>query len=178
MKEKVTVIVLTTYHGKSRLPEDEITIFRPIPNFLESYVPNNALYRALRYIFLPSSTFLCTLIIVLKYRPKIIHVHSSTAITAGACLFSQLFRIPIIIEVQDLFPKQFPLKWVIKKGCSPRYIALGKKVEEMLVSIDIPKKIILTLPLARLPIKRKNIKKDRQRHDFSVHWGIDQNKGN
>ncbi len=138
-------------------PEDNIIIFRPIPNFLESYVPNNALYRALRYIFLPASTFFGIFFIVLKYRPKTIHVHSSTAITAGACLFSQLFRIPIIIDVQDLFPEQFPLKWVIKNGCSPRYIALGKKVEEMLVSINIPKKNILTLPLARLPIERKNL---------------------
>ncbi len=46
------------------------------------------------------------------------------------------------------------MKQVIRTGCSPRYIALGKKVEEMLVSINIPRKNILTLPLARLPIER------------------------
>jgi glycosyltransferase involved in cell wall biosynthesis len=63
--------------------------------------------------------------------------------------------------VQDLFPERFPLKWVIKTGYSPRYIALGKKVEEMLISINIPQKNILTLPLARLPIKRNIMEKSR-----------------
>lgn len=148
-----------------RVPSDNTMTFRLIPNFLESYVPNNAIYRALRYIFLPATTFLVTLFIILRYRPKIIHVHSSTAITPGACLFSQLLRIPIIIDVQDFFPKQFPLNWVIKIGHSPRYIALGKKIEEMLVSINIPKQNILTLPLASLPIERKIMETPKRKMD-------------
>lgn len=147
----------------SRAPEDNVTIFRTIPNLLESYVPDNAIFKALRYIFLPAATFFSTLFIFLRYRPKIIHVHSSTAITAGACLFSQLFRTPVVIDVQDLFPARFPLKWVIKTGYSPRYIALGKKVEDMLVSIKIPKKNILTLQLARLPINRKIMEKSKRK---------------
>ena len=147
----------------SGLPEDNVTIFRTIPNLLESYVPNYAIFKALRYIFLPAATFFIMIFIFLRYRPKIIHVHSSTAITAGACFFSQVFRIPIVIDVQDLFPERYPLKWVIKTGCSPRYIALGKKVEEMLVSIKIPQKNILTLPLARLPVKRKIMEKSKRK---------------
>lgn len=160
------MIVLTTHHSTPGLPEDNVTIFRTIPNLLESYVPNNAIFKALRYIFLPAATFFSTLFIVLRYRPKIIHVHSSTAITAGACLFSQLFRIPIVIDVQDLFPERFPLKWVIKTGYSSRYIALGKKVEEMLASINIPQKNILTLQLARLPINRKIMEKSKRKANY------------
>ncbi|VVB88636.1 Trehalose synthase [uncultured archaeon] len=147
--------MLTTYHHDPVEPEHNVKIFRTIPNLLESYVPNNAAYKALRYLILPAMTFLSIFFIHLRYRPKLIHVHSSTSITSGVCLFSLLFRIPVFVDVQDLFPGQFPLKRVIKTGCMPRYIALGKKVEEMLVSINIPNKKILTLPLARLPIERK-----------------------
>lgn len=147
--------MLTTYHHDPVEPEYNVKMFRSIPNLLESYVPNSSAYKALRYLILPAMTFISILFIHLQYRPKLIHVHSSTSITLGACLFSSLFRVPVFIDVQDLFPGQFPLKRVIKIGCMPRYIALGKKVEEMLVSINIPNKKILTLPLARLPLDGK-----------------------
>ncbi len=160
------VIVLTTYHVSSVEETKGINIFRTIPNLLETYVPNNALYKCLRYTFLPVATFLSIFFLFLRYRPKLIHTHSSTSITLGACLFSLLFRLPIVIDVQDLFPKDLPLRWVIKVGCSPRYIALGKKVDEMLILIDIPAQKILTLPLARIPlvneIMDKQIKNDEK----------------
>ncbi len=147
--------MLTTHHGGPVEAEYNVKIFRTIPNLLESYVPNNAAYKALRYLILPAMTFISIFFIHLRYRPKLIHVHSSTSITSGACLFSLLFRIPVFVDVQDLFPGEFPLNSIIKTGYIPRYIALGKKVEEMLVSINIPNKKILTLPIARLPIERK-----------------------
>lgn len=144
------VIVLTTYYSGSTSSEDDVKVFRTIPNFLESYVPNNALYKALRYFFLPAATFLSILFIFLRYRPRLIHAHSSTSITPGACVFSLFFRVPIVIDVQDMFPAEFPLKWVIKIGFAPRYIAIGNEIAKMLLSINIPAQKILTLPLTRL----------------------------
>lgn len=147
--------MLTTYNRDHVEPEYNVKILRTIPNLLESYVPDNAAYKVLRYLILPATTFISTFFICLRYRPKLMHVHSSTSITSGACLFSLLFRIPVFVDVQDMFPGEFPLNRIIKIGCMPRYIALGKKVEKMLVSINIPNKNILTLPIARLPIERK-----------------------
>lgn len=165
IKDDADVIVLTTRHGRPSEPEKGIRIFRTIPNLLESYVPNKAVYRMLRYFLLPSTTFLSALFIFLRYRPKLVHAHSSTSVTLGACLFSFLFRVPIIIDVQDMFPKELPLKWVIKVGCSPRYIALGKSVEEMLYSIDIPKEKILTQSLAPIYSTKKIVEKPRTERD-------------
>lgn len=144
------MIVLTTYHHDPVESEYNVKMFRTIPNLLESYVPNNAAYKALRYLILPAMTFISTFFIYLRYRPKLIHVHSSTSITSGACLFSLLFRIPVFIDVQDLFPRDFPLNWVIKTGYMPRYIALGIEAEKILLSIGIPIQRIFTLPPARL----------------------------
>jgi glycosyltransferase involved in cell wall biosynthesis len=166
LNESMDVIVLTTYHVRPVEQTKGINIFRTIPNLLETYVPNNAIYKNLRYLFVPAATFVSIFFIFLRYRPKLMHVHSSTSVTLGACLFSLLFRLPIVIDVQDLFPKDLPLRRIIKLGCSPRYIALGKKVEEMLISIGIPSQRILTLPLARLPITKeiaeKQIKEDKK----------------
>lgn len=148
------IIVLTTHQRDSVEPEYNVKIFRTIPNLLESYVPNNAAYKALRYLILPAMTFISIFFIYLRYRPKLIHVHSSTSITSGACLFSLLFRIPVFVDVQDLFPGEFPLNRIIKIGCMPRYIALGSEVEKILLSIGIPIHRILTLPPARLSMGR------------------------
>jgi glycosyltransferase involved in cell wall biosynthesis len=65
-----------------------------------------------------------------------------------------LFRIPVFVDVQDLFPGEFPLNRIIKIGCMPRYIALGSEVEKILLSIGIPIHRILTLPPARLSMGR------------------------
>lgn len=165
LKEKMDVVVLTTYHSIPTEPKKGIRIFRTIPNFLESHVPNNAAYRMLRYLLLPIATFLSALFIFLRYRPRLMHTHSSTSITFGACLFSLLFRVPIVIDVQDLFPKEFPLRWVIKLGYSPRYITLGKSVEEMLHSINIPEQKILALLPAHLPPIKKIVEKPRREGD-------------
>jgi glycosyltransferase involved in cell wall biosynthesis len=164
LKDKLNVIVLTTRHSKA-VASNDIKLFRTIPNFLETYVPDNIVYKMLRYLFLPAATFLSSFIIYLRHRPKLIHVHSSTSITLGACLFSLLFRIPIVIDAQDLFPRNFPLKWVIKIGHTPRYIALGKKVEEMLLSINIPKKKILTLQPAHPSFEKKITEKPKKGRD-------------
>lgn len=158
------MIVLTTHHDKLASSEDGIKIFRTIPNFLESYVPDKTMYKAIRYFFLPATTFISSLFIFLRYKPRLMHVHSSTSITLGACIFSLLFRVPIVIDVQDMFVGEFPLKWVIKIGCSPRYIALGNEVKKLLLSISIPNQKIFTLPLSRLPIG-KEIKRNSERKE-------------
>lgn len=157
LKAKLDIVVLTTYHRGPVKPEYNVKMFRTIPNLLESYVPNSAAYKVLRYLILPAMTFISTFFICLRYRPKLIHVHSSTSITSGACLFSLLFRIPVFVDVQDLFPREFPLNRVIKIGCMPRYIALGSEVENILLSIGIPIHRIFTLPPARLSQDIKGI---------------------
>ncbi len=63
-----------------------------------------------------------------------------------------------------MFVGEFPLKWVIKIGCSPRYIALGNEVKNLLLSINIPNLKIFTLPLAHFPIG-KEIKKNSERKE-------------
>lgn len=149
LKEEMEVLILTTRDSSHLEPESGIRVFRTIPNLLASYVPDSSIYRLLRYLILPAATFLSIFFIFLKYRPGIMHVHSSTAITFGASIFSFLFRVPVVIDVRDMFPEKLPLRWVIKIGRSPRYIALGKRVNEMLLSIGISQGRILTQPLAR-----------------------------
>lgn len=128
--------ILTTRHKNSSiiLKKDRITIYRFIPNFIESTL-------IIRLIFLPLITFFTTLYICLIHRINLIHTHSSSAITMGVSLVSAIFRVPIILDVQDLMV----LPFILKLGKIKTYIATGNKISNLINKHGIQKNKILVI---------------------------------
>ena len=139
LKNKAQVFVLTTYYKGEKFIEkkDTIRLFRIIPNVL---VGN----RFLRYITLPIISFLATLVLSLIYRPKCIHCHSGTGIALGPLFFSYISKIPLFLDVQDLFTPA----WILKIGRIKKYVAFGPAVEKRLLELGIKKsKIRMFIPI-------------------------------
>jgi len=130
------VIVLTTYRKSDGVIQRKgnYKLIRLIPN----YVRRNVF---VRLAVLPIVTFIIMLMLWIRYRYAIIHVHSSTAITLGACFVSKCTRIPLIYDVQDLMTA----KWVLKCGAVKKYIATGQQVRHRLQSFNISPKDIFTI---------------------------------
>jgi len=155
------VIVLTTYHKAERVIQrkDNYKLIRIIPN----YVRRNVF---VRLAVLPIATFIVMLLLWIRYQYNIIHVHSSTAITLGACLVSKCTRIPLIYDVQDLMAP----KWILRCGAVKKYIATGQHVRHRLQSFSISHKDIFTItsipPLYDFKITDSIQKTVRQKVEF------------
>lgn len=131
-----SVIVLTTYHKEDKMIQrkGDYKLLRLIPNYIRRNI-------VIRLTVLPVATFFIMLLLWLRYRYNVIHVHSSTAITAGAGLVSKCTRIPIIYDVQDLMTS----KWILRCGAVKKYIATGQQVRHRLQSFKISHKKIFTI---------------------------------
>jgi len=154
LKSKANIIVLTTYYmGSKRTEEKEgVTIYRIIPNLLTSP-------KILRYLFLPSISFLAMIFLSIKYKPICIHAHASTGVAFGPLLFSYLSRIPLFLDVQELFTPP----WILRTGNIQKYVAFGPAVERRLLDIGILKEKIRTFIPINPPLVDEIAQKSKHR---------------
>ncbi|MBU1148770.1 glycosyltransferase family 4 protein [Patescibacteria group bacterium] len=151
LKDQVDFTVLTTKQKDvtSRENKDGFQLLRVVPNLIKANV-------VVRLAVLPICTFYQLKILWFKRKPQAIHVHSSSAMTLGASLFSLFFRVPLIMEVQDMMTPG----WLLKLGKVKYYIATGQAVSDRLVSLAInPAKILKIYSLPPRQIEKVRIEK-------------------
>ena len=151
------VYILTTHSRGLRAIEnlDNLKIFRVIPDLRSS----NPVVRWPIMIF--SAAFL-TFLIYAWYRPKVLHIHSSSSLALGSSLVSGFLRIPVVKEVRDLLVSETDLKL----GPVKKYIVNGRIVKKKIICMGIDEKKILLFPMINAPLvsnvnKSKNLVKNR-----------------
>lgn len=134
--ESLVAIVLTTRSQSVARNErgQNFRVLRIIPNVVRS----NAIARV---VILPFATFCALVYGKFFFRPAVLHVHSSTAMTLGALLFSTLFRVPVVLDVQDLL--MYP--WVLSFGTIRYYLATGQAVRKFLEDRGVSRDKIMTI---------------------------------
>ncbi len=104
-----------------------------------------------------------------KMGPFIIHAHSNGIYGYSASLFSSLFGIPMLKEVQDTSDRPF----VLRAGKVHRWFAIGDFVKARLTSFNIPEERIVTFPSINPPelagLAEKALK-ERKEHPGKVRF--------
>ncbi len=132
----VDVLVLTT--RQPDLPSvqyNAVDVWRVIPNLQDAP-------RAVRQYVQAASTLIALMVLKLRGRCRIAHVHGSKSVTVGTAVFSVLSRTPVVYDIQDFFSRTV----VIRLGVHRRYTAAGNPISEHLVSHGIPRDRVLVLP--------------------------------
>jgi glycosyltransferase involved in cell wall biosynthesis len=78
----------------------------------------------------------------LRHQMDVVHSHGSKSVTVGAAIFSSLFRVPVVYDIQDFFSRPK----VIRLGTKPRYVATGGTIADRLVGLGIDRDRILVIP--------------------------------
>ncbi len=131
---EVNSYVLTTRNQARSGRQKENNIIRRIPNVIISNV-------IVRTTVLPLYSFIYIARLVKKYHITVLHVHSSTAIVIGAVIYALLFKVKLILEVQDLMTPIWLLRW---SGAN-HYIATGTAVARRISMAGIEKQKITTI---------------------------------
>jgi len=104
-----------------------------------------------------------------KMGPFIIHAHSNGIYGYSASLFSSLFGIPMLKEVQDTSDRPF----VLRAGKVHRWFAIGDFVKARLTSFNIPEERIVSFPSINPPelagLAEKALK-ERKEHPGRVRF--------
>jgi glycosyltransferase involved in cell wall biosynthesis len=142
MNDKVDFVVHTMQNPKKNKFETEgnVFIYRIQPYML--YSPT-----VVKYAVIAPVTMLSLFYLWLKYRPRAIHAHSNGIFGLLVSLFSKIFNIDLIKEVQDMQDPAFN----IKSGNVVKFIACGGAVEKKLLSIGIPSNKIVKYPAINPP---------------------------
>jgi glycosyltransferase involved in cell wall biosynthesis len=130
------VTVLTT--RQPNLPAVEhgaVDVWRVIPSL--SGAPE-----AIRQWAQAAATFIALVLLRLRGRGRIVHVHGSKSVTVGTAAFSMMSRVPVVYDVQDFFSRPM----VIRRGANPQYTAAGNPIADRLASLGIARDRVLVLP--------------------------------
>jgi glycosyltransferase involved in cell wall biosynthesis len=73
---------------------------------------------------------------------SVVHTHASKSVTVGAALFSRLWRVPVVFDVQDFLSRPR----VLKMGWQRRYVATGQPIADHLQRLGISARNILVIP--------------------------------
>jgi len=136
LKDKVDFIVLTQqFPGEPTIDRSDpnIWVYRTQPHLQNAPWP-------VRYAIIPPLTMLMLFYFWRKYKPVAFHIHSTSIFGFIVSLFSSIFKIDLIKEVQDLGDPPFNLL----EGHMKKYVATGKTIEKRLTSLGVPKNKILT----------------------------------
>ena len=142
LKKRVDFVIYTMQTpDKDRLErEDNVYIYRIQPYML--YSPTT-----LKYLVIPPKTLISLFLLWVKYKPRVIHAHSNGIFGLLVSLFSKIFNIDLIKEVQDLRDPAFNLK----AGKVLKFIACGGAVEKKLLDIGVPSNKIIKYPAINPP---------------------------
>ncbi|MFH1597606.1 MAG: glycosyltransferase family 4 protein [Patescibacteria group bacterium] len=136
LSDRVDFTILTTSLPNQKRDEikNNCLILRLIPNVIKSSI-------LLRIPVLTTTVFYQLARLNSRERPAAIHVHSSTAMTLGASIYSLLWGTPLIMEVQDIMAPG----WLLRMGRVKKYIATGQTVRKRLESMGIKSDKIVTI---------------------------------
>ena len=149
LRDRVDFLIYTMHCKGERKIEHQhpgkssVRIFRTQPYLLESS-------RVKKYLVAPPATFMALFRFWLRYRP-IIHAHSNGIFGFLPSVFSRLFRVPMLKEVQDLSNTPYNLR----RGNVKRFVATGRTVAEKLKAIGIPDEKILMYPALNPPLCKR-----------------------
>lgn len=149
LSDRVDFVLYTTrYPGLPSYEEvDGVKIYR-----IQPFLPDASKF--VRYSILPEFTFMQLLRLHLKYRPILLHAHSCGAYGYLISLYSKMFGIPMLKEVQDLSDPPYN----VHMGNVVKWVATGTTIEEQLISFGVPKKDILTYPSLNPEIPKARLK--------------------
>jgi glycosyltransferase involved in cell wall biosynthesis len=150
LNKKVNFVVYTcTVPGLPRYEKiDGYEIYRIQP-FLVDHP------KIIRYPILPWFTFFQVFRLHMKYRPVIFHAHACGAYGYLISLYSKIFGIPQIKEVQDMSDAPY----IIHMGKNIKWVSTGYTIEKQLIKFGVPKKDIITYPSLNPEIPPEKLKK-------------------
>ncbi len=135
------VIITQTHKDRPYLEETQnLLICRILPPCLEWKI-------VLRWIILPFIVPIVFLYVWIAYRPKIVHLHSSTPLTRAFLILNHILRFPLIVDVRDEDFMNLP----IKGGCIKHYIVVSDSIRKRLISIGVPGRKITVHPVVNPP---------------------------
>ncbi len=154
LKDKVDFIVFTQqFQGEPLIDRSDpnVWIYRTQPHLQNAPWP-------IRYLIIPPLTSLMMFYFWRKFKPTVIHAHSTSIFGFIVSLCSSAFHIGLIKEVQDLGDPPFNLL----AGNLKKYVATGKTIEKRLVELGVPKNKIITYHPINPPGREKHIKRAKR----------------
>jgi glycosyltransferase involved in cell wall biosynthesis len=154
LKDKVDFIVFTQqFPGEPTVDRSDpnVWIYRTQPHLQNAPWP-------VRYVVIPPLTMLMLFYLWRKYKPAAFHIHSTSIFGFVVSLFSSIFKIDLIKEVQDLGDPGFNLL----EGHMKKYVATGKTIEKKLTSLGVPQEQILTYYPINPPGREKYVAKAKK----------------
>jgi glycosyltransferase involved in cell wall biosynthesis len=148
LNSKVDFVVFTQSLKEVETIEHQgnIKIYRIQPNLIDAPGP-------VKYFVIPPITLFALFAFWLKYR-MVIHAHSNGIFGFTISMFSSLFRIKMIKEVQDTSDPPYNLKL----GQVAKYGSIGYTIEKKLLKIGIPKSRIIAYPSMLPPSDKEKFK--------------------